>query len=72
MSKSSEGFFEQKCAKQLERIRQLEHECAELQIKYNEMKQILNQIIYNNKSIKQKIKELIKKNNVELLYYYIL
>ena len=36
MSKSSEGFFEQKCAKQLERIRQLEHECAELQIKYNE------------------------------------
>lgn len=37
MSKSSEGFFEHKCAKQLKRIRQLEHECAELQIKCNEM-----------------------------------
>ena len=37
MSKISEGFFEHKCANQLERIRKLEHECAELQIKYNEM-----------------------------------
>lgn len=37
MSISSEGFFEHKCANQLERIRKLEHECAELQIKYNEM-----------------------------------
>ena len=37
MSNSSEGFFEHKCANQLERIRKLEHECAELQIKYNEM-----------------------------------
>jgi hypothetical protein len=37
MSNSSEGFFEHKCAKQIERIRQLEHDCSELQIKYNEM-----------------------------------
>jgi len=37
MTISSEGFFEHKCANQLERIRKLEHECAELQIKYNEM-----------------------------------
>ena len=37
MSNSSEGFFEHKCANQLERIRKLEHECAELQIKNNEM-----------------------------------
>ena len=37
MSRSSEGFFEHKCTKQLERIRQLEHENAELQIRHNEM-----------------------------------
>ena len=37
MSNSSEGFFEHKCKNQESRIRQLEHDCSELQIKYNEM-----------------------------------
>ena len=37
MSNSSEGFFEHKCKNQESRIHQLEHDCSELQIKYNEM-----------------------------------
>ena len=37
MTISSEGFFEHKCKNQESRIRQLEHECSELTLKYNEM-----------------------------------
>ena len=37
MSKRSEGFFEYKCSKQKERIKQLERECADLQVKNQEL-----------------------------------
>jgi|TARA_B110000238_G_scaffold72399_1_gene79577 hypothetical protein len=37
MTISSEGFFEHKCKNQESRIHQLEHQCSELTIKYNEM-----------------------------------
>ena len=37
MSNSSEGFFEHKCKNQESRIHQLEHQCSELTIRYNEM-----------------------------------
>ena len=37
MSNSSEGFFEHKCKNQESRIHQLEHQCSELTLKYNEM-----------------------------------
>jgi|TARA_B110000305_G_scaffold196169_1_gene221120 hypothetical protein len=37
MTISSEGFFEHKCKNQESRIHQLEHQCSELTLKYNEM-----------------------------------
>ena len=37
MTISSEGFFEHKCKNQESRIHQLEHQCSELTMKYNEM-----------------------------------
>jgi hypothetical protein len=37
MTISSEGFFEHKCKNQESRIHQLEHQCSELTIRYNEM-----------------------------------
>ena len=37
MSKRSEAFFEYKCEKQKDRIKQLERECADLQVKNQEL-----------------------------------
>ena len=37
MSKRSEAFFEYKCSKQKDRIKQLERECADLQVKNQEL-----------------------------------
>ena len=37
MSKRREAFFEYKCEKQKDRIKQLERECADLQVKNQEL-----------------------------------
>ena len=37
MKNRSENFFEYKCSKQKERIKQLERECADLQVKNQEL-----------------------------------
>ena len=39
MSKRSEAFFEYKCEKQKDRIKQLERECADLQVKNQELEE---------------------------------
>ena len=37
MKNRSEAFFEYKCSKQKDRIKQLERECADLQVKNQEL-----------------------------------
>ena len=45
MKNRSEAFFEYKCSKQKDRIKQLERECADLQVKNQELAEAQQRVL---------------------------